>query len=215
MPGLDLSQFPHLHAYVTRIGAQPAGGFRSFKIKVDAPGGYWSDRLYFKVKKDGTIIATTGHFDATTEPTTQEREDIKEEWTRNRARLPKWTYASVAQLDILQTQLGSDTQLYAFYSRANGMIIMAQQRIQTPEGKKYLPWSFYDNGEWICREPETDDDEPFLLPFWKPQHSRGKNRFMIHEGAKSAQFVDELINNPENHEWLQSHPWAPYLMMFE
>jgi hypothetical protein len=200
MPGPDLRQFPHLHAYITRIGAEQLN-FRRFMIKQQARNGYYRERCLITINPDLSITVTEKEF----APTKQEADDIKEELTN--ASFPQPIPA--ATLDTLHAKLGEDAWLYAFYSRVHGGIVMAQQRVVTPDGKRYLPWTFFNDGEWRCMEPGGS------LPFWKPFERRNKTQIMVHEGAKAAHFVDDLLNNPERCAERDAHPWIDYLAMFE
>ncbi len=38
---------------------------------------------------------------------------------------------------------------------------------------------------------------------------------MVHEGAKAAQTVDDLLNNPERRDQKKAHPWADELGNYE
>ena len=57
--------------------------------------------------------------------------------------------------------------------------------------KSYHNYSHFSDGDWRQLNPDG------YLPLWKPKTTRNKNRMMIHEGAKSARFCDDLVNNPE------------------
>jgi hypothetical protein len=82
--------------------------------------------------------------------------------------------------------------LYLFFDK-EGRIIFAQERT---EPKAYIPWSFWDDGEWRRMQPDGK------IPFYKPQHRSKdyKSKIMIHEGAKAAKAAQEL---PKNHPWFE------------
>jgi hypothetical protein len=68
--------------------------------------------------------------------------------------------------------------------------------------KAYIPWTMF-----------TAPDGK--LPFWKPHKRRNKASIMVHEGAKTAAFVDGLLNDPARREERDRYPWAKELSHFE
>jgi hypothetical protein len=91
---------------------------------------------------------------------------------------------------------------------------MCQERTTTKDGSKaYIPWTLFmapkGKPQWRAMEPEGP------LPFWKPKVRRNKSTIMVHEGAKTAYFVDALVNDPERREERKKHPWIDQLTMFE
>lgn len=82
-------------------------------------------------------------------------------------------------------------------------IIMVQEKVLIDGQKKYLPWVFHSDGEWRRMEPD-------VLPFWKPKNKRGPgSQVMIHEGAKAAKAVTEMLESDDY------HPWRSELEKFE
>jgi hypothetical protein len=87
---------------------------------------------------------------------------------------------------------------------------MCQQKYVNKNGqKKYVPWTFFDDGEWRSMEPQQK------LPFWKPKQNYKTHKIMIHEGAKAASFVDNLINNPLYKDQKEKHPFTEFLSDYE
>jgi hypothetical protein len=202
MPAPDLRALPHLHAYITRIGAEQLN-FRRFIVKEYARGNYYRERSLITINADFTITCTNENY----APTDEEATAIKTELER--ANFPQPIQARSLDQLIEQENLHG-AQLYALYSRVTGMIVMAQQRIDLDTGgKAYLPWTLFDDGIWRRMEPGGE------LPFWKPERRRDLNKIMVHEGAKAASFIDDLVNNPARRDELNNHPFREWLIQYE
>jgi hypothetical protein len=104
--------------------------------------------------------------------------------------------------------------LFTFLDLARKEVVMCQERRQADDGKKYyVPWTMFvaKGGRPMWRSMEPDGP----LPFWKPPKRRQKSSLMVHEGAKTASFVDNLVNNPEWRDERKKHPWIGELELFE
>jgi hypothetical protein len=113
----------------------------------------------------------------------------------------KSTPAPGAKVKELRDRLGPDG-FYEFYDRAKGAVVIVQKRIETDDGKSYLPWSYWSDGQWRNMEPDG------LLPFWKPRQ-KSRLQIMIHEGAKAAEAVTRMLAEK------RPHPWAKELDDYE
>jgi len=76
--------------------------------------------------------------------------------------------------------------LFVFHDE-EGKIVMLQQRIELQEGKRYVPWTYYSDGLWRRTEPEG------ALPLWGLPQLKEHSTVFIHEGAKAAKAVVEML----------------------
>src|SRR5262245_6644919 len=90
---------------------------------------------------------------------------------------------------------------------------MCQERRDTADGKIYVPWTMFASEGKENRWRQMEPDGP--LPFWKPAKRRQLGNIMVHEGAKTAQFVDCLINDATKRAERRKHPWANELAGYE
>jgi hypothetical protein len=201
------SRFPALAAYIDRVGAEQLN-FKRFMIK-EHHGHYYTEKYIIKLSEDFTITVSP-HSEAH-EPTEAEAAAIKAELAA--VDFPKHKPASHGQVEQLLATGQVTGTLYEFWDSARKHIIMCQERRDLENGDKvYIPWTLYTSkgrDQWLQLEP----DGP--LPFWKPPKRRGKGSIMVHEGAKTAQFVDDLLNNPLRRSDRLSHPWAEEMEGYE
>jgi hypothetical protein len=196
----DYKSIPPLQQYIDRIGAHQLN-FRTFMIKV-SHGNYYEEKAIIKIGKDGLIECSHKEY----EPTSKEEDAIKSAFSV--MKFPKQINAKT--IEGLKSHLKNADGYHVFYDETRKHIIMVQERRVNKDGtKSYIPWTFFDDGEWRSLEPEKS------LPFWKPSKKRGKSKLMIHEGAKAALFVDDLINNPKRKKELLKHPFGEELKEFE
>ena len=202
------SSIPALALYIDRHGAKEKN-FRRWMVQEDF-GHYYKEKCVITIDHEGTITVT----DAAYAPTAAEQAAIKLAFSAG-IEIPRSTEVRPAAIQDLLVMLrrehqehavdeNGDPQFFTFYSQRTGNIIMVQQRIDTDEGKRYLPWSFWSDGVWRCMEPDGK------LPFWKPKEKTTKNKIMVHEGAKSAQCAIAICENAAS-----THPWAEELRAFE
>lgn len=183
---------PVLAAYIDRIGAEELN-FKRFMVK-EYKGNYYTERCLIRIEADGEIFCSNKEY----APTKAEAEAIKEAVAN-----ANWPRAVEAKNS---NGLKGKTKgtLFEFWNNARNGIIMVQERRDNP--KAYIPWTLFSDGEWRAMEPDRK------LPFWKPAKKHAMPRKMIHEGAKAAQFVDNLIHDKEA---LEKHPWGKELAEFE
>lgn len=201
-----LAGFKPLADYVARIGAFQ----RSFKryaiyerYNARDDSGYWSEVGSFTITKDGEIT-TRGAIDP---PIDDERKPIKDA-----AATVKWPeHVTLAAINKLPDELTgideTDPSLFIFRDNTKEKrILMLQQRAEKLDdsGKYYVPWTFWSDGQWRRMEPEG------LLPLWGLEHIGNHNTIFLHEGAKAARFVQNLIDDktPEGKARLKAHPWG-------
>jgi hypothetical protein len=190
---------PPLAAYIERIGAEELN-FRRFMVK-EHRGEYYVERSLIIVNADGTISCSNKDH----APTKDEAEAIKA--ALHSSKFPRSVGATGRQVKELRGsgQLRAGSISYEFVDR-EGRIVMIQERA-TIKGKKiFIPWSYWSDGHWRKMEPEG------ALPFWRPYQERRESAVMIHEGAKAAKAVTDLIADPE---LLKKHPWGETLALYE
>ena len=200
---------PALADYIERVAAETESEVdqRNFKRinLVHREGRYKKDRHIITLAADGTVTAPKG-----LEPTEEEAEAIKTAFTG--IKFPKSTNATISLAEKQRNKLGvSRDDWFIILDRIRSGIVMCQQRCYDSKGDKFfLSWTLFDNGEWLRMDPDADK-----LSLWKPEKTRNKSKIMIHEGAKSARFVDQLINDQTQREARAAHPWANELVDYE
>ena len=205
-------KFPALSAYIDRIGAKQFT-YRRFGI-VEMISNYPKVVVTIKLVGDSEI-AVRGDKKKEFAPTKDECAAIKLE--RPGAALPKSINVSAGMLEQLREKVGRDAHLDVCIERhpkeAKDNIVMVEQRIEKAGGKKvFCPWTYWSDGTWQPMEPDGG------LPLWKPLKPRfegGGAPIMIHEGAKAAQAMDKLVNDPARREELARHPFGEVLKRYE
>jgi hypothetical protein len=185
--------FPALKAYIERIDAKEMN-FKRFMVVISRRH-YYIEKALITINDDFTITAPREY-----EPNDGEAENIKRELTAARdagtLNWPNWIMATEAQVKSLKRSGKITGDLFWFWNLERTGILMCQERRDLPNSEKaYLPWTMWSDGEWRMMEPTGK------LPFWKPE-TTGK-WIMIHEGAKTARFVEFGLKNGT----LRDHPW--------
>ncbi|MCI0559303.1 MAG: DUF5906 domain-containing protein [Nitrososphaera sp.] len=195
-------EIPALAVYIDRVGAEQLN-YRRFMIK-DHKGHYYTERCLIKISPEGDITCSKKEY----APTKEEAANIKQAVLES-----NWPKAIGAKnIDaLLKKSKANKSNLFLFWSRRDKTITMVQERKTMKDGTKaYLPWTFFNDGQWRCMEPDGQ------LPFWKPKEKRPRlARIMIHEGAKAATFVDWLVNDAEAAKAREQHPWSEELAEYE
>ena len=188
--------------YLNRIGAES----NSFKRAVitTPTGKYSSEKTIITFSDKGEIKITSPHNAPIEEyqPTDAETKAIEEAF--NNVKLP--TLQILPSLGKLPEGLEgkSDDDIFTF-KNIEGEIIMLQLRVTKDDGSKYfLPFTFWDDQKWRTIEPTG------LLPLWGLEKVKDFTTVFIHEGAKSARFVQSMIEaeTPYWEQKLKDHPWA-------
>jgi hypothetical protein len=207
------THFASLKAYIDRIGAEQLN-FRRFMVKEYHGSHYYMEKVLIRICDDFTIDCRNKDGKVVEEylPTEEEAAAIIDELKK--IEFPHSIRASVAQVEELLETGQIKGSLYSFFNSARTEVIMCQERIEKEDGTKdYVPWTLFmargDSPTWRRMEPGG------ALPFWKPKYRRNKASIMVHEGAKTAHFVDALVNDPERREERKKHPWIEQLTMFE
>lgn len=200
---MDYRTIGPLCAYIDRIGAQQLN-FRTFMVR-EYHGAYYFEKCLIRLKPDGDVECREDRY----APTDEERVAIKA--ALQGVSIPAYVQADYAKLRQLKEMIAARSPvLYEFFNRANDKLIMVQERVtQRDGGKKYFPWTYWSDGVWRQMEPDE------ALPLWKPRHSTNKAKIMVHEGAKAAHFIHEMLHAPAMAERKRAHPWADELLEFE
>ena len=193
---ITYKKIPALAAYIDRIGAEELN-FKRFMVKDYQGDHYYKERCIIKIEPNGDIKVTNKEY----APTDDEAKAIKDSLCNYN--FPRCIRATEGNLQELTQKLGDSSGLYEFWDRTDDTLIMVQQRTLIKGKKTFIPWTFWSDGEWRMMEPEQS------LPFWKPRYSTGKTRIMVHEGAKTAQFVHNLTQTEND------HPWGDELKQYE
>jgi hypothetical protein len=195
----DYRRFPHLAAYIDRIGAVELN-FKKFMIQDDVGNHYYRERSLIWINNDFTLGYK--NVDDGLKATEAEAIEIKAELEEAKANGTLGWHtsieASAAQVSRLKRDHEIRGKLYEFRALTGDGYLMCQERRDLPDGgKNYLPWSFWSDGKWRMMEPEG------ALPFWKPKDRTPGLPIMIHEGAKTAAYLTYKME----HGTLIDHPW--------
>jgi hypothetical protein len=194
-----------------------ARNFRS--VALTAPTtGYRRDKIVIRFSADGAVKIWRADGKASEiAPTEDEAAAIRAAFAK--LKLPKSMAATKSNSKQQRFKLGvAKEDWFEMLDAKRDAVPMCQQRINDKDGvgKKYMPWTYFNDGQWRCMEPDSDwDSDLGHLPMWKPDTDRQKTRIMIHEGAKAARFVDALLHDPDKRDALARHPWAADLADYE
>lgn len=195
----SLGDIPAVAAYLGRIGAK----VRSMRAAVieEPHGNYWKDVAIVRLGRDGTIGCSNDNY----APTENEVDSIKK--ACENIEFPSLVrLASIAGTSPPpQIRNANIEDVYEFRSPDDGNIVMVQVRVDDPKhGKRYVPWTHWDDGVWRNMEP----DGP--LPLYGADKIGDHTTVFIHEGAKAARLVAEMVaaRTPEMREKLAAHPWG-------
>lgn len=183
--------------YLARIGATASGLFHASIREVDT-SKYWTETVKIRFARDGKVTVTKG-FEAFL-PNEIEQGEIIEAFAT--AEFPKSVFKKNPPLpDNLKTV---DKETVFTFLNENGETVMLQHRIETEDGKKYLPYSLWSDGEWRTLEPDLP-----LLPLYGLETCKGKTTAFLSEGAKAARAVARLIDpkTKEEEAIAADFPW--------
>ena len=194
----SLNDLPAVRAYLSRIGAEP----RSLKTAVvrQCHGSYWKDLAIIRFSKDGEVNCSNAEFS----PTPPEVHAIQAELQQ-----AKWPQLKLLQRVVNAPPMVKNADpkdLFEFRDSA-GNIVMLQVRIERKGERAYVPWTYWDDDEWRCAEP----DGP--LPLYNAHLLKDASTVFIHEGAKAARYCQWMVNGEtqEARNALAMHPWGQEL----
>ena len=204
------SRYPALRAYIDRIGAEQKN-FRRFVVRKQDDGSrYYRDIAVIWIDPDTKEPFCKSDIDEL-KPTDIETAVIKAELAA--VAFPKSCNATWDEVDLLKQsgQVTGTLFVIPVVNKRDEVRMCHERRVNPRTGETfYLPWTYFTSDRWLQMEPD-----PGELPFWKPRQIRNKASVMVHEGAKAAAFIDDLLNNPARREERESHPWAEELSDYE
>jgi len=194
----SLNDIPSVAAYLKRIGAEPRS-LRSAVVR-ENKGPYWDDIAVIFFEQSGKIKAPENYAPTEKEQLAIEIDCQSVTWPQIR---------TMKTLADLPEELKKIPARNVFeFRNLNDEIIMLQVRMDLGEGeKRYVPWTYWDDNQWRKMEPEGP------LPLWGIDQLRNQSTVFIHEGAKAARFMRELVEgkSPEMKKKLAAHPWGEEL----
>lgn len=193
-----LHELPHTRAYLKRIGADPRG-IRSAVIQ-ETHGKYWKDIATIKFSKDGSVECSDDAY----APTDTEEGLIKSEFSGLEWPELKRAYSIIDPPNMIKN--AADRDIFEFRDEDN-KLIMIQVRLNTKEGKKYIPWTYWDDEKWRIAEPEG------RLPLYNLNKLKMSQTVIVHEGAKAARAMQEMTESQtfSSKEKSNLHPWTKEL----
>jgi hypothetical protein len=196
----SLEEIDSVRMYLSRIGAE----MRSLRTAVikEMRGNYWKDVALIQFNRDGTIACAEAHL-----PTESELAQIKVDLAR-----VEWPFVKpikkLVEKGLPEELAGAAKEDIFEFRNAQGLIVCVQLRKKLRDGAKaYVPFTFWDDDTWRKMEPEGP------LPIFNIEKVKAGGTVFIHEGAKAARAVQELIegNSPEARAALLAHPWGEEL----
>lgn len=186
----SLSDVRAIKAYLDRIGAEPRS-IRTAVVK-EVVGRYWRDVAVVRFRKDGEVFTDIAAY----LPTEAEQDAIKQEISN--WEWPNHVVKPMSALTLPPELKEADPKNVFHFISEKGDYIMSQLRRESADGEKvYVPFTFWDDDQWRIAEPEGD------LPLWGLDRIKGEATVFIHEGAKAARAVVEMLRS----ENAQEHPW--------
>ena len=194
-----LNDIRSVAGYLSRIGAE-ARSIRTAVVK-QIHGAYWTDLATIRVGKDGKVDAPEAYMPTEVEAALIRAECAEVIWPEAIA-IPK-NYKLPKDLQRVEAE-----RIFE-YKDLSGQIVMLRERVENAEGgeKSYIPYTFWNDGEWRKAEPEG------ALPLYGLETIGDHSTAFVHEGEKAARFVRRLINpnTDEEKAALAAHPWGAEL----
>ena len=193
----SLYEIPAFSAYMKRIGATP----RSLRTAVveEKHGTYWQDVSIITLERDGKVKCTEAYAPTEKEKMAIEIDCQSVQWPQIK---------TLARLQNLPEEIANARlqDIFVFRNLAKE-IVMVQLRMERKGEKSYIPFTYWDDDEWRRMEPEGN------LPIWGTEQLNDYTTVFIHEGAKAASIMTELVKaeTPEAKAKLAAHPWGDEL----
>lgn len=196
----SLNDIAAIAKYLSRIGAEPRS-LRSAVVR-EFMGDYWVDLAVITFEQNGKVKAPDNYAPTELEKAAIEAECSAASWPQ---------YVTIPKLINLPDEIkNADPSKVFVFKNFKGLITMLHLRVERKNGEKnYLPYTYWDDGQWRRAEPEGQ------LPLWGlEQLSESKyTTVFIHEGAKAARAMREMVEGKtaELRKKLQDHPWGEEL----
>lgn len=177
--------------YLDRIGAEWRTMFSAVVVE-RKEGGYERKFSYVRFRRDGSVDAPFG-----LEPTHQESTEIANEIAQ--VTFPKQEkLAALANGSLPDLILNAPEENLFLFKDRQGMIEFIQVRVDLEDGdKRYVPMTFWSDGEWRKIEPESG------IPLFGLEHMHNGDRVFLHEGVKAARGAQQASKDP-------SHPFYEF-----
>lgn len=194
----SLDDIKSIHQYLQRIGGEPRS-LSSAVIK-ERQGKYFKDVATVKFTKKGEVHCNDLQF----APTELEAAAIAAECATVQWPSPKPISRIISPPGMIANAAKAD--IYEFRNE-EGLITFLQVRIEVDGGKSYVPWTYFDDDEWRCCEPDGQ------LPLFGLEKIKDNTTVFIHEGAKAAKHVQWMVDGEtrEARDALKMHPWGQQL----
>lgn len=195
----SLERIPEVALYLSAINAKPRS-LTTAVVTLDR-GAYWKDVAVIRFRADGTIVAPPQYA-----PSEAVQKSILAVW--GNYEFPK-SITIPRNLVKLPPELRDvpPDQLFYFYNR-DDRLVMIQRRVPKREGgKSYLPWTPFDDDQWYMTQP----DGP--LPIYNVDRIKAGDTVFIHEGAKAARNIQNIIDQKTEHDRVRFNalPWREEL----
>lgn len=202
-----ISDITAVKGYLTRIGAT-IKGVRRAVVEEPMVGGYWKDKaiISFATSGEVTVYPENPEMIPTKEEAAAIAEAFKEiEWPKS---------VKLEKVHKLPNGLGSAPAetIIRFHDEKGHFIFLQHRLVEEDENgeevKRFVPWTFFSDGEWRAAEPDG------RLPLWGLEALRpGTNKVAVHEGAGAARKWQEMVEGKTKsaRDALAAHPWAEEL----
>ena len=192
----SLDSLPAVRKYLVRIGAT----VRSLKSAVvqESAGPYKKDISVIRFLNDGAVLVNEPDY----QPTAEEQKAIKDEFSTHK--FPKLKILpSLATLPEELRDVEAEN-IFEFKTQQGGIIMLQSRHEDKDGGKYYKPHTFWEDGKWRTLEP----DGP--LPLWGLEKIGDNTTIFIHEGAKAARAMQQMIaaETDDQKLKLKRHPWG-------
>lgn len=193
----SLADIPAVSSYLKRIGADPRS-LRTAVVK-ESRGDYWEDIAIISIDKDGKVKCPEAYAPTEKEKMAIEIDCQSVQWPQIK---------TLARLQNLPEEISNarDQDVFVFRNFADE-ISFVQVRMERKGEKSYIPFTYWDDDQWRKMEPEGP------LPLWGLEQLKEHTTVFIHEGAKAARIIREMVEakTPEAKAKLASHPWGEEL----
>jgi len=193
----SLTEINAVASYLRRIGAEPRS-LRTAVVK-ESRGDYWEDIAIITINADGSVKAPDIYA-----PTEREKAAIEID-------CQSVVWPQIKTLDRLrdlpEEVASADEKDIFIFRNLQEEIVMLQLRMERKGEKSYIPYTYWDDEIWRRMEPEGP------LPLWGMEQLKMHTTVFIHEGAKAARAMREMVEakTPEMKALLSSHPWGEEL----
>ena len=193
----SLTEINAVASYLRRIGAEPRS-LRTAVVK-ESRGDYWEDIAIITINADGSVKAPDIYA-----PTEREKAAIEID-------CQSVVWPQIKTLDRLrdlpEEVASADEKDIFIFRNLQEEIVMLQLRMERKVEKSYIPYTYWDDEIWRRMEPEGP------LPLWGMEQLKMHTTVFIHEGAKAARAMREMVEakTPEMKALLASHPWGEEL----